>query len=272
MPESLAACRQLSRDGIAALERGEQERASELLQKAVKRSPSDIDARRQLADVLWQNGACEDAVVHMEKAAELAPDDAATLVRVGEMLLELGELEQSLEKANRAIALDAYSAGAWALRGRVHRRQSEPERALADLQQSLRFGPESGEVLLETAELQYQMGRPERSLTTLHFLLDRYHPGDQPRRALWLAGLAYRAAGRPIDAVESLYAASTRGEPEPNLLCQLAQAQQQAGNTVGAVASVRQALAVDANHQPSQVLLSQLEIPPTAPTKTLLRR
>ncbi|MEM9657843.1 MAG: tetratricopeptide repeat protein [Planctomycetota bacterium] len=272
MPESLAACRKLSRDGIAALERGESDRASELLRKAVKKSPTDVDARRQLADVLWQTGAYDDAVRHMEAAAELDPENATTIVRAGEMLLAIGQFDQARNNAEIAIALDPQSARAWALRGRVSRRQSEPRRALADLQQSLHYDPEASEVLLETAELQYQLGRPERSLTTLHFLLDRYRPGEEPRRALWLEGLVYRAVDRPVDAVESLYAAAKRGAAEPNLLYQLAQAQRRVGDDQAAVASVQQALAVDAGHEASRILLTQLQANPAAPAAAVIRR
>ena len=47
--DSVATCRQLSCEGVAAMERGHLEHAHELLEKAVKISPGDIEARRQLA-------------------------------------------------------------------------------------------------------------------------------------------------------------------------------------------------------------------------------
>jgi len=257
--ESIATSRQLSREGMAAMELGDLPRAQELLDNAVTTSPTDIDARRQLAEVLWQNGSTPEAVVHMEAAVQLDPRHAPTIVRAGEMLLASGATNRALQRAEQAIALDPTLAGAWALRGRVYRRQGRAEQALADLQQALRFAPHSTEALWEAAEAQYDLGRPQRSLTTLHHLLDVYPAGEVPQRVLWLEGTVYTAMGRHQDAAQSLCAASQRGEPRPELLYALAQAERAAGDPAAAAQTVRRALAVDQAHQPSQVLLAQLE-------------
>jgi hypothetical protein len=90
-------------------------------------------------------------------------------------------------------------------------------------------------------------------------LLDQAPAGAQPREALWLAGLAYGGVGRQEDAVATLYAATQRGEPHPELLYQLAKAQSAVGRPGEAVVTARQALAADGRHQPSQELLAQLE-------------
>ncbi len=259
VPESIAVCRQMSRDGVAAMELGQWDEAHSLLQEAVATSPTDIDARRHLAEVLWQTGNHRDAVVHMEAAVRLDPRNAPTTVRSGEMLLAVGAVDRAALRAQQAIALDATLAGAWALRGRIFRQRGEAARALADLQQALRYSPHSTDVLLDTAEVQYDMGRPQRSLTTLHHLLDVYAPGEEPQRALWLEGLAYQALDRPYDAIESLYAASLRGAPQADLLYQLALAEQTAGRPTAATNTVRQALSLDTQHQLSRVLLAQLE-------------
>ncbi len=259
VPESIAACRQMSRDGVAAMELGQWDESRSLLQEAVSTSPTDIDARRHLAEVLWQTGDHRDAVVHMEAAVRLDPRNAPTVVRSGEMLLAVGAVDSAAERAQQAIALDATLAGAWALRGRVYRQRDDAPRALADLQQALRFSPHCTDVLLDTAEIQYDSGKVQRCLTTLHHLLDVYAPGEEPQRALWLEGLAYQALDRPDDAVESLYAASLRGAPQADLLYQLARAEQTAGHPAAAANTVRQALSVDTEHQPSRVLLAQLE-------------
>ncbi len=272
VPESIAACRQMSRDGVAAMELGQWDEAHSLLQEAVATSPTDIDARRHLAEVLWQTGNHRDAVVHMEAAVRLDPRNAPTTVRSGEMLLAIGAVDRAALRAQQAIALDATLAGAWALRGRIFRQRGEAARALADLQQALRYSPHSTDVLLDTAEVQYDLGRPQRSLTTLHHLLDVYAPGEEPQRALWLEGLAYQALDRPYDAVESLYAASLRGTPQVDLLYQLALAEQTAGRPTAATNTVRQALSLDTQHQLSRVLLAQLEGSAAPGREVVIRR
>jgi len=259
VPESITACRKLSRDGVAAMEMNQWQRALELLQQAVETNPTDVDARRHLSEVLWQKGDRQDAAVHMEAAVQLDPHHAPTVVRSGEMLLALGAEERAMQRAEEALLLDPNLAEAWALRGRIYRQQKQPARALADLQQALRYAPHARDALLDIAELQYSLGRSQHCLTTLHHLLDTYPPGDEPQRALWLEGLAYAAVGRGQDAVESLYAANLRGKPQADLLHDLAQAENAAGRPAVAADLARQALAVDASHQPSHVLMAQLQ-------------
>jgi len=257
--KSMAACRQMSRDGVAAMELGQWDQAQELLTDAVQTSPTDLDARRHLAEVLWQQGKHRDAVVQLEAAVRIDPRHAPTVVRSGEMLLGIGSIDRALVRAEEAIALDSSLAGAWALRGRIFRKQDKPERALADMQQALRYSPNMTNALLEVAEIQFSLKRPQRSLTAIHYLLDVYAPGEEPQKVLWLEGLVYGALERRQDAVESLYAASLRGQPSAELFYDLATAQNAAAQPAAASSSLRQALALDAGHKASQVLLAQLQ-------------
>lgn len=260
VPESITACREMSRQGVAAMEVGQWDQARDILESAVTTSPTDIDARRHLAEVLWQTGNHRDAVVHMEAAVRLDPRHAPTVVRSGEMLLASGATDRALQRAEESIVLDSRLAGAWALRGRIYRQQGEPSRALADLQQALRYNPHATDVLLAMAEIHFEMDHPQRCLTTVHHLLDVYAPGEEPQQALWLEGLAYQSLDRPHEAAESLYAASLRGPPHAELLYRLAVAEQAAGRTDSAADTVDQALALDSGHQPSLNLQSSLRV------------
>lgn len=256
-PDAVAACRQLSREAIAALERGDPARGQTLLEEAVSASPTDVDARRQLAELLWQEGAAQEAAVHMEAAVRLDARHAPTLVRSGDMLLAMGATEKAQQRAEQALAIDPALASAWTLRARVFRRQGDNERALADLHQALRFNPHAPDALLDAAELQYELGRPQRALATVQCLLDAYPRGEEPQRALWLAGLAYEAIDRRQDAVVSLAAAVGRGPANPELLYQLARAQRAVGDDGAAMAAAQQAAA--AGHEGGRLLVAQLQ-------------
>jgi tetratricopeptide (TPR) repeat protein len=259
VPESLATCRELSREAASAMESGQVDRAEVLLAEAVTASPSDVEARRNLSEALWQKGDHRDAAVQMEAAVRLDPRHAPTVVRAGEMLLAVGAAQRAMQRAEQAIRLDSNLAGAWALRGRLHRQSGDLDRALADMHHALRYAPQDGGILLEVAQIQYELGRPQRSLSTLHCLLDTYPGGEEPQQVLWLQGMAYGSLGRHQEAVESLHAASLRGQPRPELLFQLAQAEQLAGQRGAATNSLRMALALDENHEPSRVMLAELE-------------
>jgi len=270
--ESMISCRQMSRDGVAAMEMGHWDKAHELLTDAVRTSPTNIDARRHLAEVLWRQGKRRDAVVQLEAAVRIDPRHAPTVVRSGEMLLGIGSIERAHRRAEEAIALDSSLAGAWALRGRIYRQKGDSVRALADMQQSLRYSPHTTKVLLEVAEIQFSLNRPQRSLTVLHHLLDVYAPGEEPQGVLWLEGLVYGALERPHDAVESLYAASLRGQPKAELFYHLAAAQNSAAQPAAATSSLHQALALDAGHHASQALLAQLQGPLSPGQGNVIRR
>ncbi|RIK80958.1 MAG: hypothetical protein DCC67_08585 [Planctomycetota bacterium] len=272
VPDSVATGRQLSCEGVAAMQRGHWDEARSLLHRAVSMSPADTDARRQLAEALWQSGERQQGALHMEAAVRLDPRHAPSLVRSGEMLLALGSADRALGRADEALAIDPTLASAWALRGRVRRSRGEQEQALADLHQALRYSPNEATLLQDAAELQYELDRPHRALTTVQHLLSTTAPDQYSQKALWLAGLAYGKVNRHEEAAASLYAAALKGPPQPELLYQLAAAQSAAGRTNEAMASARQALAADGGHEPSRALLTRLEGAETAGALNAVRR
>jgi tetratricopeptide (TPR) repeat protein len=258
VPEQVVTSRELSREGVTAMETGEWSGAESLFREAIEASPTDSETRRHLAEVLWHRGAAEDALLQIEAAVRLNESDASTTVRAGEMLLATGAVDKARRRADQAISLDPELATAWALRGRVFWQMGETDRALADLQRALQYSPESPDVLLDLAALYRQRGQNGRCLTTIHHLLDTYPVGEEPQTALQLEGLALWDLGRPQQAVESLSAASRRGPPNAQTLYYLAQALLASGRQQEAAAAAQQALAADASHEPSRKLLAHL--------------
>lgn len=258
VPEEVAACRELSRQGVAAMEMGHWQQAETLLQKAIDASPDDAEARRYMAEALWHRGAAEEALAQMADAVRLDPSDAALTVRAGEMSLAIGANDKALTQAERAIRSDPKLAAAWALRGRVFWQLRQPDRAMADLQRALELAPDSPDVLLDVAVIYRQRGQAARCLTTLRHLADTYPPGEEPQLATMLEGLTLLELGRPQQAAESLAAAARRGPPRAEAWYYLAQAESAIGRYAEATAAAQQALAIDASHQASRQLLAQL--------------
>jgi tetratricopeptide (TPR) repeat protein len=258
VPEQVVTSRQLSCQGVTAMETGRWSEAEELFRESIEASPTDSETRRHLAEVLWQRGAADDALLQIEAAVRLNESDATTTVRAGEMLLATGAADKALRRADQAISLDPQLPTAWALRGRVYWHLGQTDRALADLQRALQYAPESPDVLLDVAALYQQRGEHARCLTTIHHLLDTYAEGEEPRVALQLEGLALGDLGRSQEAVESLSAACRRGPPNAQSLYNLAQALLASGRQEEATAVAQQALAADASHEPSRQLLARL--------------
>lgn len=262
---SLLTCRQLSQQGLSALERGDCAGASALLERAVASCPVDSEARRHYAEALWSTGRQVDAVAQLDEAIRLAPDDPALLVRAAEMRLAVGQIDFARAEAERAIDLDPTSARAWALRGQVRKQLGLLAEALADCHRALGYAPDDRGVLLELAELYRELGQPQRALASLQSLADTYPPGEEPQQVLFLTGLAYNALGRDGDAIEYLAAARDRGAASPEILYRLAESQWRAGHRVEASLAARQALAVEPGHAASLALLQHIQPAPGHP-------
>ena len=260
VPESLAMSRQLTQQGVAAMERGDSKRAAQSLAEAVRTSPIDPDARRHFAESLWRSGDRVNAVAHMNEAVRLTPDDAMMQVRLAEMQLALGDVESAERNAAGAIDQNPKLAAAWTARARVMRAAGQPRRALADCHRALSLTPDDRNLLLITAELYRQLNQPQRALGTLHTLADTYVPGEEPQDVLVLQGFAYVALGRYDDAVRAYHAVLAKTPESPEVLYHLAQAQWRAGRPAEASRAARQALALQPEHQESLAILEQIEV------------
>ncbi len=252
--QSVVQCRQLTQQGVNAMERGDWRRAESLLEQAVATRGDDIDARRNYAEVLWQRGAKVEALAQLEEARKLVSCDPALTVRTGEVYLAMGQINLATQMVDEALGVDPKFARAWALRGQVTRATGHPREALADFQRSLGYAPGDYQVSLLVAETYRQLNEPEQAFVALQTLADRYPPGETPQQVLHLEGLALSAQSRYDDAARILSEATQRQRPSADLLCDLAQAELMAGRLPRAQHALQQALTLDPNHAASQAL------------------
>ena len=68
VPEEVATCRELTQQGVAAMELGDWAKAESLLERAVEASPVDSTSRYHFAETLWHRGATEEALLQNIKA------------------------------------------------------------------------------------------------------------------------------------------------------------------------------------------------------------
>jgi tetratricopeptide (TPR) repeat protein len=269
--QSLVDSRKLSRQGVTAMDRGNQKEAETFLAKAVHACPSDLEARRNYAEVLWVRGAQNEAIAQMEEGAKTAKEDAAFRVRLAEMYLAVGKTQQAAEIAEQALALEPRSAAAWAIRGGVMNASGQPQQALAAYLHALGLDPQNRGVLFEVAELYRQLNQPDRALQTLQTLAECYLPGEEPQNVLYLTGAAYQALGRHEEAVEEMRAAVARGKPNSDLLCRLAEAELLAGHRREATVAASQALVLQPRHQASIELLQRIDVAQNAQEQSMLK-
>lgn len=258
--QSLVTCRQLSRQGVAELERGRWSQAEALLTQAVDSCPADPDARAHLAEALWHRGARAEALAQLAQAAELAPDNAALRVRLAEMHLAEGDLAAAGRSAEAAIDLDPKLSSAWAVRGEVLNARGLPRQALADYHRALGYAPDSQSLKFQVAELYRRLNEPQKALAMLQNLAETYSPGEEPQQVLYLQGLALMALSRYDGACDVLGSAALRARPTPDILYHLAEAELLAGRTQNAVRTIQQAIAMNPEHEPSRALLGRIKV------------
>jgi tetratricopeptide (TPR) repeat protein len=260
VPQSVATCRQVTQQGVNAIERGDWKRAENLLARAVEVSKVDPDARRQYAETLWHRGALPEALVQLEEARRLAGEDPGLAVRTGELHLAMGKVDVASRMADEALRLDPKFAQGWALRGRVAGATGQIRLALADYQRALGFAPDDRDLTVLVAEAYRQLNEPDRALAALQGAADSYAPGEEPQQVLYLQGLAMTALGRFDDATRSLSRAALRDRPTADILYHLADAQLLAGRVSEAQGSFQEALALAPDHPAARSIGARMAI------------
>ena len=261
--EAVALARQLSLQGMDAQQRGHWDEAETLFANAVIACPRDERARCGYAEALWHRGDHGEAVKHMEEAVRLSGHDPERVVQLGHMHREQGDLARASELAERAIAANAQLSSAWALRGEVERASGQRAEALASFHRALSLEPHFPPVQLAVAEIYMSEERPQRALAVLQSLAASFPVGQAPPDLLILQSVAFRSLGRYSDAARMLAAVAERGRPSPELLCELARTQHQAGEDAAAAATLATALAQAPQHPIARALERELYANPS---------
>ena len=240
------------------MQSGDWQRAESLLAQAVESCQIDPDARRNYAETLWHRGATREAVAQLEHAIQLSRHDPTLTMRAGELYLQLGDTAAARQKARETLQVSASVAAGWTLRGRVNAAEGHLREALADYHRSMSFGPLDADVLLETAQLYYRLGEPQRALSTLQQLIDTYPTGQTPPTVLHLEGLVLTQLRRYDEAVDRLAAAARVDQPGADVYYDMAQAHMLARRPAAAQGAAERALSLDPTHQPSRQLLGEI--------------
>lgn len=235
--------RQLSQQGMDALDRGQIEEAEQHFADALNRCPANVNARCKLADCLWKRGASYDAIDHLSEALAMSGhDDTQILVRLGQMKLDVGDIGQAQQLVGKALHSSPDDPAAWQLHGSIRYQQGHYLESLASYQRSLSHDPDNVETQLAIAEIYHHLDRPGRTLSTLMRVERSVPPSQRSQRLLVLKGTAFNRLQRHEEAADALVMAINAGEPTSELMEQLAVAQFHAGQYQQARQTIRNAL------------------------------
>ena len=186
-----------SRQGVAALERGDLAKAEKRLEDAVKSSKNDINYRRDYAEALWQQGKHQESLQQLNEAVKRGGQSHASLhISLAEKYLAIREYPMAYRHADEAVRLASRDYRSWALRGRAKRLQATHQaaynehattmlhQAREDYLQAVSLSPDDRDLLSELATVQMCCGQPEQALATWLSVQSLYPQGSEPVEVL----------------------------------------------------------------------------------------
>jgi predicted TPR repeat methyltransferase len=129
---------------IAHHRRGELDVAEAIYAELLRADPRRADALNFMGVLMVQRGERERALELLKKASTIAPREPGVWNNLGNALLSLGKLPEAEKAFRRSLAL-ADSAEAWTNIARIQRRRQEWSRSEASARRALALAPRSGE-------------------------------------------------------------------------------------------------------------------------------
>ena len=226
--------REMTFNGIDALQRGRVVEAQNLFTKAAQAAPNDQRIRAELARTYVQNGQVHQAIAEMKDAVRLSGGEASYHVDLGQLYLQTRQLELAREQAALALNNNRRLAAAWALKGQVEAGMGELAQARVSLNRALAHDSELRDVRFQLAQVYHRLGQPQRALSVLESLLRQTGLDETPQEYLLLHGTALAQIGQLDKSAEVLASAAERPEPLPETLLELSRIQKERGDVANA--------------------------------------
>jgi Flp pilus assembly protein TadD len=146
-------------------------------------------------------GRAERAVQLFEKAVHRSPDDAAVLTDLGNTLKSLDRLDEAAERHERVVTLTDEIPGALSNLASTYVRAGRVEEAVALLERAASLAPGHAEIHYNLGNALLSAGRHEAATESLHnaLVLSPDHIGARSN-----LGVALREQGKLDEAVEEL--------------------------------------------------------------------
>ena len=128
--------------GIIAIQRGDHQKAIELLQQSIRLDPTAEQARNNLGIALAGLGRLDEAVASMRKAIELNPGFAVAHFNLGSVLQRANRLPEAMDSLRRAIAAKPDYLDAHFHLGNALYQQKEYEAAVASYRHAVELKPD----------------------------------------------------------------------------------------------------------------------------------
>jgi tetratricopeptide (TPR) repeat protein len=121
--------------------RPEQQQRADLARQVLERDSTNLEARIELANVLYDTGNWTEAIVHYRSAERLDPKRSTTIVDLGVCYYNLGQFAAADSLFHRALDLDSHQVFALFNLGIVAESRERWDEALGYFHRALQSGP-----------------------------------------------------------------------------------------------------------------------------------
>jgi tetratricopeptide (TPR) repeat protein len=243
------------RDGVAAQQRGELERAAQAYRHAIEAEPQYAEAHANLGAVLARLGQYDEAVVCYERALRINPQLNAARLNLGLAHYRAGALAAAVDAFRAAHAADPSLLQARQLLGLVLVETGKDAEAIPHLEASAQAAPDEPAVLFALGRAYARRG--DGRADGIAERLARTREG----LPLWhqLRGLVLQQADRHAEALAAFEAASALNDTLPRLFVNIGVSRLALGDHGGARQAFDNALTRSDRDAAAHVYLAWLD-------------
>jgi predicted O-linked N-acetylglucosamine transferase (SPINDLY family) len=156
--------------------RGQPELAIESFQKTIALRPDYFEAHRELGGLLLQAGRLDDALTVCRSAAALRPQDPQGLSNLGTILTNMGRLDEAIEVYQQALAIRPQHIGVMTNLSHVLRETARFDESMRLLEAAVKLAPTDAEVHGHLAFLLLLRGELSRGWREYEWRFQRRSP------------------------------------------------------------------------------------------------
>lgn len=152
--------------GILEAQRGQPDKALDLIQQALEANPLSAEANCNLGKVYLEIKRPEKAVVYYHKSLAIQPRNVQTLFNLGNALRDLQHYDEALRSYDAALSIDPGFFSALNNRGDLLKELERHQEALASFERALTIRPDEPGVFVNIGITQRALGHHMQALAS----------------------------------------------------------------------------------------------------------
>ncbi|MFO1019679.1 MAG: tetratricopeptide repeat protein [Planctomycetales bacterium] len=246
-------------DASRALQKGDLDKAEDLVQDVLRRSPHNDEARRRIIEMYLQQDRLGEALEQMELAIKLSPDDCQIYCNLAALLMEQNRARDARKIIDLALRMEPANPRLLLMKGKLLEQDHNPVDAQEIYYRLLEVDRENAEALFRLARLSLENNNPTQSLPLLRQVIQHSETSAERRsEAEDLLATAYARTERWQQAAAVLEQHFCEKTPGPDDLYRLGYAQYRCGNIDGAKATLQQLRELDPKSKAVVALTEQV--------------